>query len=226
MCGNGYEPYSIIERSGGTVRYRGIVFDLLDAFEESYPEFTRTHSLLTRKRANLKMANGEAIDLMFNSPLFVSAEIKQHYQFTEPLVVTKDVVITHKGSGFNYTKMIDLRGRTVGAIRGYSYGEFDNLLNARMIKDVRVDHHTQAIGMLAKGRIDAYFGNVFVSPHYIKSLGLPVSDFVFSDQPMYEFEFSFAVNRSKPDLLKKMNAFIADSRADGSLGRIIGHYLE
>lgn len=223
---NGYAPYSIIEREGGEVRYHGIVFDLLDVFEANNPEFERTLSLLTRKRANLKMANGEDIDIMFNSRLFVSDEIQQHYQFTEPLITTKDVVITHKTSDFSYNTAADLIGRAVGTIRGYSYSEFDTLLENGSIRDIRVDHHMQAIGMLQKGRIDAYFGNIFVSPHYIKQLGLKVSDFVFSSKPMYEFEFSFAVNNKKPELLRKLNAFIKRIKKDGTLERITKKYIE
>ena len=223
---NGYEPYSIVERNGGEVSYSGIMFDLLDGFEKANPEFERTHSLLTRKRANLKMANGEAVDLMFNSPLFVSDEIKNHYEFTDPLVTTKDVVITHKNSDLAYQSVADLFGKTVGAIRGYSYGKFDDLIRGGLINVVRVDHHTQAIGMLEKGRIDAYFGNIFVTPHYIKSLDLQVGDFVFSGKAMYEFEFSFAVNRKKPELYSKLNAYIADAKANGSLDRMIRKYLE
>ena len=223
---NGYEPYSIIERNGMDVSYSGVMFDLLDGFETANPEFERTHSLLTRKRANLKMANGEAVDLMFNSPLFVSDEVMNHYKFTDPLVTSKDVVITHKNNGLDYKSVADLFGKKVGAIRGYSYGKFDDLIRGGLINVVRLDHHIQAIGMLEKGRIDAYFGNIFVTPHYIKSLDLQVGDFVFSDKAMYEFDFSFAVNRKKPELYNKLNAYIADAKAKGSLDKMIRKYLE
>lgn len=223
---NGFAPYSIVERSGSDIRYSGVMFDFLDAFEASNPEFERTHVLLTRKRANIKMANGEAVDLMFNSPLFVSEEIMQHYQFTAPLIATKDIVITHKNGDIAYKSAPDLFGKTVGAIRGYSYGEFDDYIRDGLINVVRLDQHTQAIGMLARGRIDAYFGNIFVSPHYIKLLNLQVSDFIFSDTPMYEFEFSFAVIKSKPNLYHKINRFIAESKANGSLDRMITEHLK
>ncbi|MBX2884562.1 MAG: transporter substrate-binding domain-containing protein [Granulosicoccus sp.] len=223
---NGYAPYAIVERNGSDVRYHGVIFDFLDAFESANPEFKRKHALLTRKRANIKMENGEDIDLMFNSPLFVSDAIRKHYKFTDPLFTTKDVVVTHKNNKISYQQPQDLYGKSIGTIRGYSYGKFDRLIKNGLITDMRVDHHIQAIGMLEKGRIDAYFGNIFVSPHYIKQLGLKVSDFTFSDVPMYEFEFAFAVKKDKPALFKKLNDFLAATKIDGSLEVLINNYIE
>lgn len=223
---NGYAPYVIVERTDSRILYYGFVFDFLDAFEAANPEFKRKNALLTRKRANVKMASGQDIDLMFNSPLFVSDEILQFYRFTDSLFVTRDVVISHKSSQLEYNSPLDLYGKTVGTIRGYSYGKFDKLIKRGEIIDMRVDHHTQAIGMLEKGRIDAYFGNIFVSPHYIKQLGFNVSDYNIWTIPMYEFEFAFAVNNKKPELYKKLNEFIAVAKSDGSMDELIKKYIQ
>lgn len=223
---NGYAPFFIVKDDGEKTIYTGAMYDLLDMFENRHPEYTRESILLTRKRANIGMARGEVFDVMFNSPLFVSEDILRHYKFTRPIFRSRDVVITRQDQEFEYQRPEDLHGKTVGAIRGYGYGEFDPLLEANLIRDVRVDQHTQAIGMLARGRVDAYFGNALVSPYYIKEMGLSVSDFKMSAVSMYEFDLGFAVNKKKPDLYKKLNAFLDDVIFNGVLDRLMKSYLE
>lgn len=223
---NGYAPFFIVNNDGERTVYTGAMYDLLDMFENRHPEYTRENILLTRKRANLGMARGEVFDMMFNSPLFVSEEILEHYKFTRPIFRSRDVVITLQDQEFEYQKPENLYGKKVATIRGYGYGEFDQLLESEVIRDIRVDQHTQAIGMLAKGRVDAYFGNALVSPHYIKQMGLAVSDFNLSAVSMYEFDLGFAVNRKKPELYKKLNKFIDDVVFNGVLDRLMKSYLE
>ncbi len=223
---NGYAPFFMIEGSGDDAVYFGAIHDLLDIFEDRHPEYSRRPILMTAKRANLGLARGEGFDVMFNSPLFVSDDVLQYFRFTQTVFTSRDVVITRKDQEFEYTKPEDLFGQSVGAIRGYRYAQFDELLESGQISDVRVDEHPQAIGMLARGRIDAYFGNIFVSPYYIKQMGIKVSDFDFSKVSMYEFEFAFAVNKEKPELYKKLDTFISDIRYNGVLKRLLKSYLE
>jgi len=223
---NGYAPFFMIDKSGDEPVYSGAIYDLLDAFEAQYPQYKRKSILLTRKRANVRMARGEVFDVMFNSPLFVSDEILKHYRFTQSMFVSRDVVITRKDQNFEYRKPEDLYNKSVSTIRGYGYGDFDRLLESGLIRDTRVDQHEQAIGMLIKKRVDAYFGNIYVSPHYMKKMGLNVSDFNFSEVSMYEFDFAFAVNKKKPELFDKLDAFVGDSVAEGLVDRIFKGYIE
>jgi len=223
---NGYAPFFMIEGSGDEVIYSGAIYDVLDAFEDQNPQYTRKSILLTRKRANLRMARGEVFDVMFNSPLFVSDEILKHYKFTRSMFTSRDVVITRKEQNFEYTKPADLYNKAVSTIRGYGYGDFDQFLESGLIRDVRVDRHQQAIGMLIKKRVDAYFGNIYVSPHVMKKMGLKVSDFKFSTVSMYDFDFAFAVNKKKPELYRKLDEFIGDSVAAGLVDSIFENYIK
>ena len=125
----GYAPFIILDKSGDNPGYSGIAYDILSLFEKRYPEYKRTHVLLTRKRANTLMAKGTVVDLMFNSPLFVAPEILEYYEFSNTLLTTQDVVVSRRDKRFNYTGPSDLYGMSVGAIRGYSYGAFDRLFS-------------------------------------------------------------------------------------------------
>lgn len=223
---NGYPPFVIVDvDDAGAVIYRGVVVDFLDAFEERYPGYQRQFVSLPRKRANAAMARGEKIDLMFQSPMFAAQSTKDHYQFTESLYRSKDVVITRKGDGLHYRSPEDLFGRKVGTISGYGYGIFDELFEAGKISDRRVNLHTQAIQLLDRNRVDAYFGNIHVSPYFIGELGLDPASFRLSEKSLFEFDLAFMVNRSKGSLYKDLNAFVRDSRDNGLLKEIMEGYI-
>lgn len=223
---SGWVPFVMAEREGVEVTHQGVMFDFFDQFEAAYPQFTRKPVLLTRKRVNAKMAKGEVIDVMLNSPLFVSREVLEHYRFTDTLVRTYDKVITRKEQKFQYKTPHDLIDKKIGTIRGYSYSHFDFLLDFDFFEDIRVDSHTQAIGMLNRNRIDAYIGNSLVSPLYIKQMGLDVSDFVFPESSLYEVNIAFAVNKRHPELYEKLNKFVVEFVADGRFDALLKSYLE
>lgn len=223
---HGWVPFVNVKRKGSEISHYGVLFELPDQFEAAHPEFSYKPLLSTRKRVNALMAKGEKIDVMLTSPLFVSPEVLEHYHFTNAITRTYDKVISRKDNNFNYKTPHDLIDKKVGAIRGYSYGHLDFLINFKFFEDIRVDSHTQAIGMLEKNRIDAYIGNSLVSPLYIKSLGLNLADFVISDASLYEFNLALAVNKKQPELYEKLNAFIDDFVATGAFDKLLKGYTQ
>ena len=223
---NGWVPFVRVDREGADVSHYGILFDFLDQFEAAHPEFSRRNVLSTRKRVNSLMKRGESIDVMLTSPLFVSAEVLEHYKFTDALVRTHDKVFSRKDQNFLYKTPHDLVNRKVGTIRGYSYGHLDFLMNFEMFDDVRVDSHSQAIGMLNKNRIDAYIGNSLVTPLYIRLMGLDIEEFRISEASLYEFNLAFAVSKKQPELFEKLNMFVNDFVAKGSFDTLLEKYVD
>ena len=223
---NGYPPYLFVDERADGVRYSGIIVDLLEAFEKEYPEFSHGFNSMSRTRANLHIARGEFSDLMFFSPEFASPSAMESYQFTHTLFNSKDVVVTLRGTEFKYRKPEDLYGKTVSTIRGYSYKEFDELIENGTISSVPVNLHVQAIGMLEKKRVDAYFGNMIVTPFYLKSMGLDESDFTMSEKALYEVKYAFMIHRDKHELYDALNDFIIIAKANGVFSSIVNKYLK
>lgn len=223
---NGYPPFMFVHDQAGKSNYSGIVVDLLDAFEAANPQFRRSYNSMSRTRTNLHIKRGEFSDLMFFSPLFASEDTKKKYLFTENLFVSKDIVVTRREDNLEYKQHSDLYGKNVAILRGYSYGKFDLLFKKGLIYPVAVDRHTQAVGMLSKGRVDAYFGNIHVTPFYMKQVGLSRDDFYFSDVAMYEIEYAFMIHNEKSVLYNALNQFIAELKSNGSLQRIIDNYIQ
>jgi ABC-type amino acid transport substrate-binding protein len=223
---NGYPPFMFVHEHAGNKSYSGIVVDLLDAFEEANPEFSRSYNAMSRARTNLHIKRGEFSDLMFFSPLFASEDTKKKYRFTEELFVSQDIVVTQRDSGLDYKEHTDLYGKDVAVLRGYSYGEFDLLFKKGLVTPIEVDRHTQAVGMLSKGRVDAYFGNIHVTPFYMKQVGLAKNEFNFSDAAMFEVEYAFMIHNKKSKLYNALNQFIAEQKSNGKLQRIIDSYIQ
>lgn len=223
---NGYPPFVFVHERGDEVRYSGIVVDLLDLFEKENPKFQRKYNSMSRTRANLQIERGKFSDLMFFSEDFVEPSTLESYQFTNILFKSKDVVITRKNNSFNYKNPEDLHGMSVAILRGYTYWEFDELFNKGYVSPFAVDRHVQAIGMLAKDRVDAYFGNVHVTPFYLKQIGLSSDEFNFSQLALSEVSYAFMVHREKQNLFNALNKFIEKAISNGSLQRIVDQYIQ
>ncbi len=223
---NGYPPFLFVDERADGVRYSGIIVDLLDSFESMNPEFERRYNSMSRTRANLQIQRGKFSDLMFFSEEFAEPSTLDSYQFTHTLFESKDVVVTRQGDTYTYRKPEDLHGKSVAVIRGYTYWEFDELFEEGFISPFRVDRHVQAIGMLAKGRVDAYFGNMHVTPYYMKEIGLSTEEFNFSQVPLSEISYAFMIHREKKKLFDALNTFIKNATSDGTLQRILDQYIK
>lgn len=222
---NGYPPFIFTHERASQVHYSGVIIDLLNAFEKSNPQFTHEYNSMSRTRANLHIERGDFSDLMFFSEDFASPETKENYVFTDELYTLKDIVVTTADSKIDYQKPSDLYGKSVATLRGYSYLEFDELFEKGEINSVAVDLHTQAIGMLKKKRVDAYFGNMVVTPFYLKQLGMQNSMFNFSETTLSEITFAFMIHRDKPELFSALNNFIKQSQENGELQSILDNYI-
>jgi len=188
--------------------------------------FKRSYNSMSRTRTNLHIKRGEFSDLMFFSPLFASEDTKKKYRFTNELFVSKDIVVTRRENGFKYKQQSDLYGKSVAVLRGYTYGEFDLLFKKGLVTPVAVDKHVQAVGMLSKGRVDAYFGNIHVTPFYMNQVGLELNEFYFSDVAMFEIVYAFMIHNEKSNLYDALNRFIAEQKSSGALQGIIDKYIQ
>lgn len=222
---NGYPPFVFVHEQGDKVSYSGIVIDLLDVFEQKNPEFRRKYNQMSRARANSQIERGEFPDLMFMSKDFVSPEQQKEFLFTHPLFTSQDIVVTRKDNALEYVRPESLYGKTVAILRGYSYWEFDNLFEKGVVTSVPVDRHTQAIGMLERNRVDAYFGNIHVTPHYLNQVGAKKDLFSFSDNALSEVTYSFMIHSEKVNLYTALNTFIKKVVDDGTLQKIVDRYL-
>ena len=140
---------------------------------------------------------------------------------------TAYVFFTVKSSPFEPARLEDLRGRTVGMVRGFAYpqafaGDAD-------IARVEAPHMESLVGMLLAKRFDAIIVNSMVGRYELKATGR------MGDVRQAPFEIrtpddrgtvmGFSRMRGHGDLLSRFNAEIRRMVADGTVDEIGRKYL-
>ncbi|MFC3151377.1 substrate-binding periplasmic protein [Litoribrevibacter euphylliae] len=90
----------------------------------------------------------------------------------EPLVNSAKVFAVRNNNKqlLNYQSFDDLKGRTVGMIRGYNFpGEFWHFLESNNIKYFEVTHETQLFNMFKAGRFDFLADEIIVLRNMIRN---------------------------------------------------------
>lgn len=223
---NGYPPFLFVDDEATDIQYSGIIIDLLEAFESENPSFNHSYNPMPRSRANLLIKRGEFTDLMFRSLEYATVSSNQGYLFTDTLIKSDDVVVTRRSDDFRYSRPEDLYGKSVAILRGYIYDGFDELIENGTIAAIPVDLHVQAIGMLEKQRVDAYFGNRIVTPFYLSRMGLDKNDFTFSKTTLSELNLVFMVHPDQIQLHNALNDFIKKVTANGVFDSIVKKYVQ
>lgn len=131
------------------------------------------------------------------------------------------------GKVFDYRTVDDLSGKTIGVIRGWSYGDdFDKARSAQKFKVEEVEGDELNVTKLGLGRLDAIVGIPLSIDAQLTRKGLngkvtKLSVALFKS-PTY---LVFAKTVDKKALLKQFDDVLAKSRADGSYDEMIKHAL-
>ena len=223
-----YPPFSILENETQLkTDATGIYIDFMDLFQERYPQHKIVYHNIPSGRARHMTDNGlEGLEITWTSPMFMSDAANQHFDYAGEVARTKDKVVTRKGSSLVFNSKEDLYGKRVGVILGYGYGEYDELFEQRKIIPDRVPGHEPNILKLNVGRIDAYFGNIHVTPYTMVQLGIDPSNFVYSEETLFEFGLGPFISKRHPQLRDDMSRFIAEIRESGELQAIIDKYTK
>ena len=213
-----YPPYEFVE--AGTVR--GVDTDMIRAVCEKIgvtPKFEE----MPWKRALSEVKDGK-VDAIFS--LYVNDERKGFLEFPDKgLSYEKNILVSRKGGDVKIATLDDLKGKTIGVVSEYSYGDtFDNF------KDVTRDESVNAEMLLKKlenDRIPVIIINELVYNSLAKKLGLTdkleVQPFVAADEPMY-VAFSKAKGAAAADMAAAFSKAIAAMKASGEQQKIIDSY--
>ncbi len=151
------------------------------------------------KRAMDQVKKGEVHAIM---SLFKTDEREGFLLFPPPISKEKNIILTKKGSDIKVAGLANLKGKKVGVVAEYSYGEkFDK---AELDKEASKDNAT-LLKKLNAGRIDCAVMNELVYKLTAKEQGLEgkfaEEDYVVADEAMY-LAFSKA-NKAGADLVEK-----------------------
>ena len=135
------------------------------------------------KRALVYMEHGKVDALL--SPVKTEERIKFMYYSSEPIDAEKTVFMARKDKNMKVAKLDDLKGISIGVIRGYSYSpEFDNYEG---LKKEDVTNAIQLMKKLDAGRTDLVIGEEgnlkYIRKKY--ALGDIKTVFILTETPNY-----------------------------------------
>jgi len=145
--------------------------------------------------------------------------------FTTPVYFYSDWLVVQKGNPKNLHKWEDLKGHSVGAIRGENYVDW---LNKRGdLAEVKTyKTFDEEIADLAAGRVDAVIGDEPVYAWYLKQH----PDYPIEIVPDYVPQSSlsdytrFGIRKGDNDLNNMLSRTLDEMRADGTLLQLLQRY--
>lgn len=154
-------------------------------------------------------------------------EREQFFEFSEPLVYDRIVVVVKKGKEFAFHHPQDLMNRSVGVLRGATYGG----PWSSVVDRLQVEYDTDAVarvGKLMRNRLDcAIISSGRAGLKIAAQLGgYDISEFTILPVPVIEDPNYLAIAKG-PDSAKTMariNAAIRNLRASGGIERIMREY--
>jgi ABC-type amino acid transport substrate-binding protein len=156
-------------------------------------------------------------------------ERERLFEFSDPLVYDRIVVVVRKGREFPFASVKDLAGKRVGVLRGVAYG--GDWTTARKSLTLEEDLDAVArLGKLVRDRLDAAVissgaAGLEIAVH---QAGLDSSQFTILAVPILDDPNYLAIAKGSDSArtMAGINAAIATMRGDGAIDRIMGKYGE
>lgn len=160
--------------------------------------------------------------------LYKNTERLKVYDYSDRLFSEKLVLYVPADKTFHFAGLDDLRGKHLGVIRGWSYGnEFDAARRRGLFKTESVRSDANNFLKLAAGRIDAVVAIQVSGDAALKKLGLQ-KRIVPLDQPIAvnDTYLAFSKSSNQRPLLARFNEALAGMRRDGSLNGLVRSIID
>ncbi len=142
--------------------------------------------------------------------------------FSVPFGKVIDTLMFAPGKAFAVKRAQDLRGKSVGMVRGYAYPELSELLESGQLKRHNGANEEQLLGMLAKERFDQIIINKAVAQYQQKQVAtyrqLQIGDVIST------YDVSLRVHPQHADALARIDAAILQLKQRGVIERIYAGY--
>ena len=171
------------------------------------------------KRALLELDAGRA----GNGALYKNSERIKKYDFSNKLFDEVQIVYARSGKEFAFNGVGSLKGKKVGVIRGWSYGdEFDAAVKSGGIATEEVSSDEQNFKKLILGRVDAIITIRETAAAAIASGGYKAKVAALSPPLSTSSAYiAFAKSAHKIEVIDKLNKAIKAMHDDGSFDLIV-----
>ena len=149
--------------------------------------------------------------------------------FSDPIFQKRGLIWFNKRERnlFEWTQFSDLKGLSIGIVRGHNYGdEFHQAVADFGLNTVEVTRVEQSFAMLKAGRLDVVLSTdiaalgLFKNPSYKGIFGS-------AEKPYYakHYHIGFSKESSFVELMPQINQSIAEARKAGTLQSIVEKYI-
>jgi polar amino acid transport system substrate-binding protein len=142
----------------------------------------------------------------------------QTYDYSEPLYTEKFLIYVRQGSGFEFNNINDLKGKTLGVLFGWNYGDtFDQAKAQGLFKTEEVSTDSANFEKLLLGRVDCVVAieltglQIIQGKQYAEKIEVLDTPLAINDTYLV-----FAKSAQQTALLEKFNAALAAIRQDGT----------
>jgi len=217
---NEFAPFGFTENDTLT----GIEVDLVQEIAHRL-KFDISLTMMPWKRMLQFMEDG-TIDCMFAA--FKTPEREVYMDYTSvPIHISSLVFFEKDGSHIKFETLEDLKGLTVGLVRGFKTNEaFDAAVSKGVFRVDEVNNFDQNFKKLSAGRVDLVLVNRHVGGRILKKLGitnvhpLPVP---LSATPAY---LTFSKKRQHADLVSLFDIELKKASSDGTYRKIFEKYIQ
>lgn len=199
---------------------RGIYQDILDALAK-----------LTGDRFNVQYYPYPRLGLLFNEgqldiepgvyPGWVQSQPTPGV-FSVPFGKVVDVLVFAPRKAFAVKQPEDLRGKSVGMVRGYAYPELATLVASGQLDRRNGLNEQQLLSMLAKSRFDQIIVNKAIAQYHMHEMPeyrrLEIGDVISS------YDVSMRVHPRHADWLDELDAAIVQLKQQGIIEKIYAAY--
>lgn len=210
-------PYAIEESDKLSA---GLIKDIsteLAAFLDLNIEYVK----IPRQRIERYLENNDIHIVLFSNPDWLSNSEK--LQWSDEIFYEEDLVVVREDNPKTFNKIEDLRGMTLGTIRGYHYANLQPYFDDKFF--VRYDVSTLEVNFirLSLNRIDSLVGANVLIKYYLKTSRNPESfkvlPFTVSSHPV-----KAAISPNAPIDINKFNAALSQLKSEGVIEAILEKY--
>ena len=176
------------------------------------------------KRALALMERGDA----GVAGIYKTLDRSDKFDFSDVLFVERVQVIVLANKAFPYSGMASLRGKRLGVLRGWSYGdEFDKAKAAGLFTVEEMDSDAQNLAKLKNDRLDAVLAIKESADASMSGFGGSSRAFTALEPPLSETPtyLAFSKQMNKQELLKSFNQALASMHQDGTMRKIMSSVL-
>lgn len=126
--------------------------------------------------------------------------------YTEAFYELQDIALFKSGEAFKIKRPTDIKGKTIGVVRGYGFEDFENMFKSKQAIRSDTTDESQLLQMLLNKRMDSIFINKDVFRHH--SIDQPLYRELEQGDIVGSYEIALRIHPSYKKIIPSLNKAI------------------